>query len=730
MSPARFALAASCAAAALALGSPAFAAPTLMPLPQTLNLGEGALPIAGAFVVAWDEGCRDAFLDRALTRFQADLERLTGVELKPGAGPRLEIACRPDPARAGLEAREAYRLSITPQGVRLEADGPLGVLRGLATLRQIVETSPVGVSAPTMTVDDRPRFVWRGVMIDTARHFMALPTLKRQIDAMEAVKLNVLHLHLSDNEGFRVESRRYPRLHEVASGGRYYTQDQIRELVAYAADRGVRIVPEFDVPGHTKALIEAYPELGARPAKAAGPMAIGGPALSPASETTYHFLERLFGEMAGLFPDAYFHAGGDEVNAASWAGDPQIEALKAKHGLADKAAVEAYFHGRIREILRRHGKTMIGWEEVAASGALPRDVVVQAWQTSNATAHATAKGHRTIVSAGYYLDLLDPAAYHYAIDPLDTSAAGLTPAEAQAGRKLHPLVGLILTDALVANPLPALTQEQEALVLGGEAPVWAELVTDEMLDARLWPRAAALAERFWSRRDVRDPADMYRRLAVQQDRLRAAGLQDRANRARMASRLAPGASEPLLTLLDLVGSVRHMAHDKRVAAILRGEKVVQHLNAAADAAPVDSLVARGFVDRAGRYAGGERNLALSLRADFDLWDVNHRRLTAMSAQYPSLAEVLPVSADIAELAAIGTLALDAIETGRPLAPEAAARGQAILARCEAFEEASARPIFAFFGKQPPGDLIVMVTPGVRALLEKAAGLSAGAAIPG
>ena len=713
--------AALAAACALALAGEASAV-SLMPAPQSMVEHEGALAVPGRFALAWT-GCREPRLDRAAERFQRDLGRLSGIETFAAAGPRLEIACRAaDPGAVTLQAREAYRLQVSAQGVKIDADGPVGVLRALATLRQLVETGPDGAAAlPLIEIDDRPRFAWRGVMIDTARHFMSIESLKRQIDAMEQVKLNVLHLHLSDNEAFRVESRRYPRLHEVAGHGQFYTQAQIADLIAYAADRGVRVTPEFDVPGHARAMTLAYPELASNPA---GAPAAGAQVLNPASEDTYRFVSRLFDEMAGLFPDAYFHIGGDEVPDEAWAGDPQVEALKAAHNLTTKAQVEAHFHRRIHQALARRGKIVVGWEEIIDTGTLPRDVVVQAWRTSNATARATALGHRTIVSAGYYLDLLNTAAFHYGLDPADTSTAGMSPADAQAARKLHPLVARFVTDGVIVQPMAPLTPEQEALVLGGEAPLWAELVSDEMLDSRLWPRAAALAERFWSPRETRDVADMYARLAVQQDRLRRLGLEDEANRARMASRLAPGAWGPLLDLLDLVGPARNMAHDQRVPAAIAGKKIVQHLTAMADAAPVDSLVARAFLARADRAALGDAQARAAVRADFEVWRANHSRIAALAQDHPAVREALPVSADIAEMAAVGVLALDALEADAPLAPDAAARARAVLDRADAFEAASAKPIFSFFGKRPPADLIIMVTPGVRRLVEVAGGRGA------
>lgn len=692
--------------------SPVAAQPALTPQPKSATWQAGELKLEGAFAASWRD-CHDARMTPALARFQGDAAALTGMDLARQTGPALKITCRADPAAEG------YRLTVAADGVALDADGPLGVLRGLATLRQLIQVNPPGAALPFAKIDDAPRFVWRGLMIDTVRHFMTLETLKRQIDAMERVKLNVLHLHLSDDQGFRVESRRYPKL-QATGDGQFYTQAQVRELVAYAAARGVRIVPEFDVPGHTRAVAQAYPQFALAPAKPANPLAAMDRALDPTRDDTYRFLDALFGEMAGLFPDADFHAGGDEVSDAVWLDHPHVQAFMKANGLATKQALEAYFHRRVAAILKKHGKTMIGWEEVAADGAAPKDILVQAWQTSNATADAVAKGHRTIVSAGYYLDLLEPASFHYQYDPLDTSAAGLTPAEAERGRKINPLLAAVIKDALVAKPLPPLTPEQEKLVLGGEAPVWAEIMTDEMLDARLWPRAAALAERFWSPRQVRDVDDLYRRLPVLQDQLRLQGLRDETNRVRMAARLAPGQSEPVLTLLDLVGSTRNMAHDHRILAMLRGQKIVQDLNGLADAAPVDSLVAHRFEARAKAYAGGDHSDAAALRADLTSWKANDARFQAIAKGRPALEAALPISADIAAMADVGLAALDAIEAGKPLSAEDRAKAEILLARAEAFDAASARPIFSFLGKQPPADLIIKITPGIRALVAAAA----------
>ena len=685
----------------------------LMPLPRSVTpVAGGALTVAGPFAVQWVDCGGTPALDRAAARLREDVQRQTGLVLDPTRTAPVRVACRSTDTAA--DAGEGYRLTVAAGGVAIDADGPTGGLRALATLRQLVGLSPEGIAIPAQTIEDGPRFSWRGVMIDTVRHFVTSTTIRRQIDAMERVKLNTLHLHLSDDQGFRVESRRYPKLN---AAGPFFTQAEIRDLVSYAADRGVRIVPEFDVPGHTTAIVSAYPEVGVvSKAKIFGQPQI---ALNPAAPATYRFLERLFGEMATLFPDPHFHVGGDEVGAQVWDEAADVKALMAREKLADPKAVEGYFARRVAAIVRRLGKTMVGWEEVAAAD-VPQDVVVQAWQTSNAMAAATAAGHRTIASAGYYLNLLMPADQMYAIDPAATAAAGLAPEHAAALKKANPLLAAFVSDALIAFPHASLTAAQENLLIGAEAPLWGEIATDELVDHHMWPRAAALAERFWSRRDITDPADMYRRLAIVSDQLSASGLDDRATQARMAMRLAPGEDGAVAMLLSLTGPVRNMAHDHRIKAMLAGKAIVQSLNALADAAPVDSLPARRFAADAARYVVGERALAPSLAARLTAWRDNDARFARAAKDKALLEAALPTSAQIAALAQAGADALSAIEARRPLPPARVAEANSLLDTLARQEAASWRPFDPFFNAQPPADLIVKIGPGIRTLVDAAA----------
>jgi hexosaminidase len=715
------------AALALPVGS-ARAEPALMPAPKAIDILPGALPLPAPFE-ATVTGCPQPFIGRALARFQADVARLRGPGDRRAAGPGLAIHCRSGDASVVTAAvHEGYRLEVGAAGVDIDADGPLGALRALATLRQLIGAGADPAAVPFVRIDDAPRFPWRGVMIDTARHFMSLAALERQIDAMERVKLNVLHLHLSDNEGFRVESRLYPKL-QAGQHGQFYTQAEIRTLVAYAADRGVRIVPEFDVPAHTGAIVAAYPEFAARTDPAA-PFAAFDHALNPASEATYRFLEGLLGEMAALFPDRNFHVGGDEVSEAAWAHEPQVAAFMAAHGLKSRVEMEAYFHTRVRAILGRHGKTAVGWDEIAAT-PIPSDVIVQAWRNSNATGRAVAGGHPTIVSAGYYLDQLMPADSYYAVDPFDLQADGLTPAEVGQLQKASPLAGAAASP-LELRPMPPLTPGQERLVLGGEMALWSELVTDEMLDARLWPRAAALAERFWSPREVRDPRSLKRRLPVVETELEIQGLEAQAGRWRMAARLAPDAPDVVARFLEAVAPSRYATHNHTLRAMLAGQRnpPPQRLTALADAAPVDGAAALRFEAAAWRLAAGDPSAGPALRAQLRAWAENAPRFVAAAKGRPDLEAGLPANADVASLAALGLEALDAIARGQPLSAEARSRATPLLARLMADRAASSRPIFAFLHTPPPADLISAIAPTVADLVALAEARRDPASPPG
>src|SRR5207253_844799 len=349
-----------------------------------------------------------------------------------------------------LGEEESYSLEITSSGAKLNAPTTLGVMRGLQTFLQLVETTPAGFAAPAVNIDDKPRFPWRGLMIDAGRHFMPLDVIKRNLDGMAAVKLNVFHWHLSENQGFRVESKRFPKLHEMGSDGLYYTQADIRTLVDYARDRGIRVIPEFDMPAHSRSWFVGYPELASTPG--AYKIEPGGvyTVIDPTQDRTYKFLDKFIVEMAKLFPDAYFHIGGDEVNGKPWDNNPKIQAFMHSHGMKSNQDLQAYFNQRLQKILSKHHKIMVGWDEILRPD-LPKNIVVQSWRGQESLATAAQQGYSGLLSFGYYLDLMWPASRHYAVDPMSSAAS-------------------------------ALTAEQKSRILGGEACMWGEWISPENID--------------------------------------------------------------------------------------------------------------------------------------------------------------------------------------------------------------------------------------------------------
>jgi hexosaminidase len=492
-----------------------------MPMPWKVAAGSGRLTIDSSFRVA-TTGFSDRRLQGAIDRFVARVSRQTGIAMRPGkSDATLLIECREGGNEfPALGEDESYQLDVSPAGARLRATTVTGAMRGLETFAQLI----VGFEVAATRIEDRPRFPWRGLMLDVSRHWMPVAVVERNLDAMAAVKFNVFHWHLSDDQGFRVESKRFPKLQQFGSDGNFYSQAEIREVVAYARDRGIRVVPEFDIPGHTSSWFAGYPELASAP----GPYAIERtwgifqPTMDPTREETYAFLDDFIGEMAALFPDACFHIGGDEVEDAQWKASPSIQAFERQHQLKDSRALHAYFNRRLQELLKKHGKTMIGWDEVF-DPSLASDTIIQSWRGQASLADAARKGYRGILSFGYYLDHLKPASFHYAIDPLSGPSAKLDP-------------------------------EQTNRILGGEACMWSEYVSAETVDSRVWPRAAAIAERLWSPADVTNPAEvtnvdaMYTRLEAVSRTLDWLGVEHRSTYARMLDRMGWG--DPLRVLAD------------------------------------------------------------------------------------------------------------------------------------------------------------------------------------
>ncbi|MEA3005626.1 MAG: hexosaminidase [Acidobacteriaceae bacterium] len=589
----------------------------LMPLPAQVKPGDGVFLVTNGFGITL-QGFQEPRLERAKQRFLNMLSKQTGIPLWREAvlnQPSFFINTKgPSAAVQQVDEDESYHLQISATEVHLEAANPLGVLHGLQTFLQLVRITPRGFVVPAMTIDDQPRFLWRGLMLDVSRHFQPLDVVYRTLDGMEAVKMNVFHWHLSDNQGFRVESKVSPLLQEKGSDGLFYTQEQIRDVIAYARDRGIRVMPEFEMPGHATAWFVGYPDLasGSGPYNIERKWGVFDPAMDPTRDSTYSFLDALIGEMAALFPDAYFHVGGDENDGKEWDRNPRIQQFMKDHGIKDNAGLQAYFSTKVQKIVAGHGKIMVGWDEVLQPDT-PKDVVIQSWRGPQFVGQAVKGGNRALLSAGYYIDLNHSAAEHYAADP---EGDGPT----------------------------TLSDEDRKMILGGEATMWSEFVTPENIDSRIWPRTAAIAERLWSPRNTRDVASMYTRMAIISQKLNYYGLQHNSSYPAMLSRMTGEADPlPLRVLGDVVQPPRNYERGQ-----LREYDAFSPLNHLIDAVPPESDTARQFLDVVDRIIAGKAS-----REDWEqaqewlvLWRDNDAQLQPLLPKSELTKELEPVSTNL------------------------------------------------------------------------------------
>lgn len=399
-----------------ALAQPAGSLP-LMPWPQQVELTQPAGRLVLDHRLTLNVQGDD--LAPAQLRWRQRIELQTGWALAPqtakAEGAAIQVNIKDKVAAQPLPGSdESYKLAVTPQGATLTANTRFGALRGMETLLQLMQTDGQNTFLPLVTITDVPRFPWRGVLLDSARHFLPLPDILRQLDGMAAAKLNVFHWHLTDDQGWRFASERYPKLQQLASDGQFYTREQMQQVVAYATARGIRVVPEIDLPGHASSIAVAYPELMSAP----GPYpmerewGVHKPTLDPTRDEVYRFVDAIIGELAAIFPDPYLHIGGDEVDASQWKASASIQAFMQKNQLADTHALQAYFNQKLEKILERHQRRMVGWDEIYHP-SLPRTIVIQSWQGPDSLGASAQDGYQGILSTGFYLDQPQSAVYHY-----------------------------------------------------------------------------------------------------------------------------------------------------------------------------------------------------------------------------------------------------------------------------------------------------------------------------
>jgi hexosaminidase len=539
----------------------------------------------------------------AAVNFLRRLSQRTGVFLKEGfpvenKNGTIQLTYD-DVAILGVKVDESYTLNVNDSMVDIKAKTDIGALRGLQTLLQLTQHNEAEYFFPGVTINDVPRFVWRGLMIDVSRHFQPIAVIKRNLEAMASVKMNVFHWHLTDDQGFRIESKVYPKLQELASDGLYYTQEQIKDIVAYANNLGIRVIPEIDVPGHASAILTAYPELGSKDGYKYAIERFSGvfdPTLNPTLDITYEFLKNLFTEITPLFPDAYFHIGGDENEGKHWDENKSIQKFKKKNKLETNHDLQTYFNIKLEKILNKLGKKLMGWDEIMTPD-MPTTAVIHSWRGENeglsngsSLISAAKKGYQAVLSNGYYIDRMLSVEHHYSVDPIGDIE---------------------------------LTDNERARILGGEATMWSELVTPQTIDSRIWPRTAAIAERFWSSQDINDIENMKKRLEKVSFNLEELGLTHIKNRDVILRSMTHNQDiSSLITLSKVCEPLKVYARNKDGIEY----KTYSPFNLFADACVVDAEDASVFHSAVDRFISEPNDLNRDeVLAFLNLWSGNHKK---------------------------------------------------------------------------------------------------------
>lgn len=493
---------------------------SLIPQPAQFQQTKGSFKVdngVSIVVPAHDDAARES------AQYLADLvARTRGLHLtvteEAAKGPAIVFQRN---AKAAVSHAEGYTLDVTPNGIRIEARDDAGLFYGAVTLYQLLtpNTQQGAVSIPALHISDVPRFAWRGLMLDSARHFQTVADVETLLDQMAQHKLNVLHWHLTDDQGWRIEIKRYPELTRIGAWrtppdaghdgeperyGGFYTQDEIRQVVAYATARHITVVPEIDMPGHAQAAVASYPDIGV--AGKRPPVSVDwgvNPYLYNVDDATFQFIDNVLDEVMALFPSHYIHVGGDEAVKDQWKASPTIQAkIRALH-LKDEDALQGWFIGRIGSYLSAHGRRLIGWDEIL-DGGVPADATVMSWRGTEGAIKAAKLGHDVVMSPApdLYLDNLQSVRAD--------EAAGRTPARD-------------LASIYRFNPIPsALTQAQAGHVLGAQANAWTEHIPSmQHVEHAVFPRLDALSEVVWSPAAARNWNDFLARLPSQLERYTA-----------------------------------------------------------------------------------------------------------------------------------------------------------------------------------------------------------------
>ena len=505
----------------------AMTAPTPVPVPASMQvLGDIGLRLTAGMTVA----APTEFMTEA-TRAAQKLNRVTGLELRVVTGAVDQGLCFKK--IAGLP-NEGYRLAVRNDLAVISASTPAGAFYGLQTLLQLLPPEVYGKTvrkdivwtAPAVTIEDAPRFDWRGLMIDDARHFFGVDGFKAMVDVMAAHKMNILHWHLTEDQAWRIEIKKYPQLTQNGAvrsqsprpwartsgdgkpyGPYFYTQAQIRELVAYAAERHITVVPEIEMPGHALALLASFPELSCT----GGPFhprwrwGVEPDILCAGNDAVFPLLEDILDEVIALFPSAYIHCGGDEAPKTRWNACPKCQKRIKDLGLKDSHQLQSWFVKHFANYLESKGRHLIGWDEIL-EGGLPKGAAVMSWRGSTGGIKAAKMGHRVVMT---------PKAHCY-----------LDYGQGLSGDK-HEYIGgrVTLENAYAMNPVADIPADMQSNVMGLQGNLWSEYMwTAADQQWKAWPRAAALAEVAWSPADKRDWRGFLKRMQADVRRLDAMGI--------------------------------------------------------------------------------------------------------------------------------------------------------------------------------------------------------------
>lgn len=605
----------------------------LMPWPQSINVMDGTFALSKKFKVNIT-GNPHSRIFIGTTNFIRRLDNRTGLFLEqnfvtkvnevPDA--ELQINCTTG-GKIEINQDESYELVVTTNKITINAANDLGALHGLQTLLQLLQNNSTSYYFPNSKVIDAPRFTWRGLMIDAARHFQPIDVIKRNLDAMASMKMNVFHWHLADDQGWRIEVKKLPKLTDLGSNGSFYSQEQIKDVVKYASDRGIQVIPEIDIPGHASAILAAYPEIGSKVDNEKGSYVVQtnsgiyNSALDPTNPETYSILAMIFDEVCPLFPSNYFHIGGDENNGKEWAANPKIQEFMRKNKLADKHDLQTYFNMKLIPMLQKHNKKLMGWEEIMTEN-MSKDAIIHAWRGTNeglkpgeSLIQAAKKGYNSVLSNGFYIDLMLSIETHYLNDPLSKNAA--------------------------------LSPQEKSRILGGEAAMWSELVTPLTIDSRIWPRTAAIAERLWSNESIKDMNSLRKRLKTISFRLEELGITHIRNKEVILRNIAN--NQNTSAVHDFSNICEPLKNYKRNGG---GKKYRMHspLTLFADACNSDASDAFDFKAAVTNYLENKnKENQVILTSFFRKWIMMNSDLMDLSINAPLVQPFLPLSKSLNDL---------------------------------------------------------------------------------